>query len=41
MSEKWDEVGIGGRTGRLVFGRGEGRSGLVGAGAGGVVLAFS
>ena len=31
----------GGPTGRLVFGRGEGRSGLVGEGVRGVVLAFS
>ena len=31
---------MGGRTGRLVFDRGGGRSGLVGEGAGGVVLAF-
>ncbi len=41
MSEKWENFGMGGRTGRLVFGRGEGRSGLVGEGVGGVVLAFS
>ena len=38
---EWDELGMGRRTRRLVSGRGEGRSGSVGEGVGGVVLAFS